>query len=385
MVRVALGSVCLAAIPGAIGATLIASHYSGQLYTLSLSPTNELTITNSVSSGNRMPAWLDLDSTSKTLYIPDEVQWGQPLLKSFSIAADGSLTPKGQVQTAGGELHSTLYGGSNGKGYIALAQYDASTISAYALPLGRTGQALQKFTFNMSQPGPVPSRQNRPHPHSVFTDPAGRYLLSADLGADLVRVFSISGTGTLAECPSFQSGAGDGPRHGAFYTQGNTTFLFTVNELSNSLTSWSVTYPTNSCLNLVKRQSISSFPPGKTPPEGSKAAEVHVKGNFVYVSNRYDRSFGSQEDSIATYSIDPSSGHVAFVEVTSAFSFFPRTFSINNAGNLVAVGGQTSANVAIVERDATTGKLGKLIATLKVGNTGTMNQEDGLSAVIWNE
>ncbi|KZL64958.1 hypothetical protein CI238_07076 [Colletotrichum incanum] len=385
MVGVAFASVCLAAMPGAIGATLIASHYSGQLYTLNLSPTNQLTITKSVSSGNRMPAWLDLDSTSKTLYIPDEVQWGQPLLKSFSIAADGSLTPKGQVQTAGGELHSTQYGGLNGKGFVALAQYDASTISTYALPLGGTGQALQKLTFNMSQPGPVPSRQNKPHPHSVFTDAAGRYLLSADLGADLIRVFSISGTGILTECPSFQSGPGDGPRHGAFYIQGNSTFLFTVNELSNSLTSWSVTYPTNGCLILVKKQTISTFPPEKAAPAGSKAAEVHVKGNFVYVSNRYDRSFGSQEDSIATYAIDPSSGQVAFVEVTSAFSYFPRTFTINNAGNLVAVGGQTSANVAVVERNVTTGRLGKLIATLKVGNPGTVNQEDGLSAVIWNE
>ncbi|GKT46172.1 uncharacterized protein ColSpa_06353 [Colletotrichum spaethianum] len=122
MVRVAFVSICLAAIPGAIGATLIASHYSGQLYTLNLSSTNQLTIAKSVSSGNRMPAWLDLDSTSKTVYIPDEIQWGQPLLKSFLVAADGSLTPKGQVQTAGGELHSTLYGGSDGKGFVALAQ-----------------------------------------------------------------------------------------------------------------------------------------------------------------------------------------------------------------------------------------------------------------------
>ncbi|KAK1962094.1 putative isomerase YbhE [Colletotrichum sublineola] len=385
MVRVTFASVCLAAVPGAIGATLIASHYSGQLYTLNLSSTNQLTIAKTVSSGNRMPAWLDLDSTSKTVYIPDEVQWGQPLLKSFSVAADGSLTAKGQVQTAGGELHSTLYGGSNGKGFIAMAQYDASTISTYALPLGGSAQALQKLTFTMSQPGPIPSRQNKPHPHSVFTDPTGRFLLSADLGADLIRVFSIGSTGQLTQCPSFQTGPGDGPRHGAFYTQGNTSFLYTVNELSNSISSWSVAYPTNGCLNLVKKQTTSTFPAGKTAPTGSKAAEVHVKGNFVYVSNRYDRSFGSQEDSIVTYSIDPSSGQAAFVELTSAFSYFPRTFAINNAGNLVAIGGQTSANVAIVERNVTTGRLGKLVASLKVGNPGNVNQEDGLSAVIWNE
>ncbi|OHF03983.1 hypothetical protein CORC01_00845 [Colletotrichum orchidophilum] len=375
--------VCVVFLRGALAATLIASHYSGQLYTLNLSSTNQLTIASSVSTGNRMPAWLDFDPASKIVYIPDEVQWGQPLLKSFSLAADGSLTPKGQVQTAGGELHSTLYGPSNG--CIATAQYDASTISTYALPLSSSGQALQKLVFTMSQPGPVPSRQDKPHPHSVFTDPTGKYLLSADLGADLIRVFGISPSGNLTQCPSFSTGSGDGPRHGAFRTQGNATFLFIVNELSNSLTSWSVTYPAAGCLVLAKKQMLSTFPPGKATPVGSKAAEVHVKDNFVYASNRNDRSFGTQEDSITTYSIDVSTGQIAYLETTSAYSFFPRTFTINSAGTMVAMGGQTSANVAIVERSVTTGRLGKLLATIKVGNPGTINQEDGLSAVIWNE
>ncbi|KAF9871774.1 hypothetical protein CkaCkLH20_10708 [Colletotrichum karsti] len=369
------------------GATLLASHYSGQIYTLNLSPANQLTITKSASSGNRMPAWLDLDSATKTLYVPDETQWGQPLLKSFSVADDGTVTAKGQAQTAGGELHSTLFGhgGQDGKGFIALAQYDASTISTYALPLTGVSQALQRLTFTMSKPGTVPSRQDKPHPHSVFTDPSGRYLLSADLGADLVRIFSVQSNGSLTECPSAQAGLGDGPRHGAFWTQANTTLLFTVNELSNSITSWSVTYEPSGCLNLLKNQTISTFPAGVAAPSGSKAAEVHVKGNFVYASNRYDRSFGAQEDSLATYSIDPSSGEVKFVETTSAYSFFPRTFAIKKDGTLVAIGGQTSANVAIVERNTTSGKLGRLVASIKVGNPGTINQEDGLSAVIWNE
>lgn len=167
--------------------------------------------------------------------------------------------------------------------------------------------------------------------------------------------------------------------------KGNTTFLFTVNELSNSLTSWSITYPATGCLILTKKQTLSTFPPGKDAPAGSKAAEVHVKDNFVYTSNRNDQSFGTQEDSITAYSIDPSTGLVTYLETTSAYSFFPRTFSINNAGTMVAIGGQTSANVAVVERNVTSGRLGKLLATLKVGNPGTVNQEDGLSAVIWND
>ncbi|KAF0319256.1 hypothetical protein GQ607_013505 [Colletotrichum asianum] len=384
MMKIRILSALCAAFSGE-AATLLASHYSGQIYTLELSSANQLSIVKSISSGNRMPAWLDLDSATKTLYVPDETHFGQPLLKSYSLGDNGTVTPKGQVQTAGGELHSTIYEGGAGGGFVAVARYDASTISTYALPVGSTNQALQSWTFAMAQPGTVPSRQDKPHPHSVFTDPTGKYLLSADLGADLIRIFSINGNGTLKECPSAQAGAGDGPRHGTFWTQVNSSVLFTVNELSNSVTSWSVAHPASGCLTLSRKQTLSTFPPGKAAPAGSKAAEVHVKDNFVYASNRYDRSYGSQEDSMATYSINPSTSEITFLEATSAFSYFPRTLAINKAGNLVAIGGQTSANVAVVERNSTTGKLGQLLATIKVGNPGTVNQEDGLSAVIWNE
>lgn len=120
-------------------------------------------------------------------------------------------------------------------------------------------------------------------------------------------------------------------------------------------------------------------------PSGSKAAEVHVAGNFVYAVNRNDKSFGSTSDSAVTYSIDAATGAITFVEATSAQTYFPRTFAINKAGDMVAFGGQTSSTVAIVARNTTTGRLGNLITSLQVGNPGSVNNEDGLSAVIWDE
>lgn len=245
----------------------------------------------------------------------------------------------------------------------------------------------------MSQAGPVASRQNAPHPHAIFKDPTGQFLLAPDLGADLIRIFSVdASSGKLTACPAATAGAGDGPRHGAFWapTAGSTKgqMLYSVNELSNSVSAWTVKYSTNGCMSLTKTQTLSAFAPGKTPTAGKqpiKAAEVRVAGNFLYASVRNDQSFGSQKDSLATYSIDASTGALTFVESTNANAWYPRTFSINKAGDLVAVGGQTSANVAIVARDATTGKLGSLLATLPVGSKGTDGGEDGLSAVVWAE
>lgn len=244
----------------------------------------------------------------------------------------------------------------------------------------------------MSGPGPVPSRQNKPHPHSVFPDPTGKFLLSADLGADLIRVFSIdAATGELTSCANFPTGPGDGPRHGAWWvpgpgSTGTTTMLYVANELANSVTVWTVGYPAGgNCLELKKTQSLSTYPAGQAAPRDSKAAEVRVAGNSLYAANRNDRSFGPTTDSVATYAIDPATGAVAFVEATSAYTFFPRTFEINRAGDMIAFGGQTSSTVAVVARNTTTGRLGPLIAQLQVGTPGTVNNEDGLSHVIWHE
>lgn len=267
-----------------------------------------------------------------------------------------------------------------------------STITTYKLPLSGGSQQVQRLSFNMTAPGPDPYRQDKPHPHSVFTDPTGRFLLSADLGADLIRIFSIDATtGRLADCPAAATGPGDGPRHGEFWTSGEgDVFLYVVNELAGSVTAWAVTTPPATgggagCLSLSKMQSASTYPSGKPPPAGSKSAEVRVRGDFVYATNRNDQSFGSGQDSAATFAVDGASGRLSFVEATNTHTYFPRTFAVNRAGDAVAFGGQTSSTVVVVSRDASTGRLGDVVAQLQVGQPGTVNNEDGLSAVVWDE
>lgn len=239
----------------------------------------------------------------------------------------------------------------------------------------------------MSGPGPIPSRQDKPHPHSVNLDPTGQFIVAPDLGADLLRVFvANSVTGDLTACPAAAAAPGDGPRHAAFWiSPTGATKLFVVNELANSVSAWDVTSPPQGCLEIIKTQVLSTYPAGQVAPTGSKPAEVHIAGNNMYVSNRNDQTFGPQQDSAATYNIDPATGNLTFVELTNTFTFFPRTFAINKAGDMVAWGGQTSSNVAVVARDTATGRLGPLIANLPVGTPGTFNQDDGLSSVVWNE
>ena len=214
-----------------------------------------------------------------------------------------------------------------------------------------------------------------------------------DLGADLVRVFGIdAASGELSDCGAGQADPGDGPRHGTFWAPaaGSTDglMLYTVNELGNSVSAWVVSYPDEAggCLTLSKTQTLSTFEEaGAGAPAGSKAAEVHARDGFLYAANRADETFGPGQDSIATYAIDAETGEITWLGTDNAHAWFPRTFAINAAGDLVAVGGQTSSNVAILARDPETGRLGDLVADVQVATPGTPQQEDGLSAVIWAE
>ena len=241
----------------------------------------------------------------------------------------------------------------------------------------------------MASPGPNP-RQDVPHPHEVKLDPTGQFILVPDLGADLIRIFRIdSSTGTLTACGDGQASPGDGPRHATWWQPEGSSgtdglVLYTLNELGNSVSSWDVSYGSE-CISLTLTDTLSTYDAGTTPGPTTKAAEIRVFDNFLYASNRADETFGSEQDSIAIYTIDAATGALSWLEAANAHAYYPRTFQINKEGTLVAIGGQTSSNVAIVSRDVATGTLGELVASVQVGTPGRPGEEDGLSAVLWSE
>jgi 6-phosphogluconolactonase (cycloisomerase 2 family) len=239
----------------------------------------------------------------------------------------------------------------------------------------------------MAKPGPRPDRQDKPHPHAAFTDPSGKFMIVPDLGADLTRIFKINAdTGLLTACPSVPSLPGDGPRHGVFSKNGKK--YYSLNEVSSSVGVYDVVSPKGytDCLSLSLVQTLSTY--GPDVPLGNKtvkSAEIRIVGNHLYASNRNDSTFGFEQDSLAIYDITAKDGTLKFKELANSYSYYPRSFSFNKAGTYVAIGGQTTANIAIIARDPETGKLGKLVANIALPPRGTYGGEDGLSSVIWDE
>ena len=248
----------LSAVP-AIALNLYTTDYNGSVTSLSFSGcanSYSLNKTSNITSCGGAPSWLTLDKQSNTLYCVDESATKNGSLWAYSINPAGKLTPvASNISTLPGPVNSALYGGPKHNSFLALANYGAASIETFALPLKDGSKALQSFPFKGSN---ATADQAAAHPHQVLMDPTHNFLLSSDLGADMVHVFSIDQTnGTLTQCEGLPVKPGSGPRHMAFQTDGaNHTTMYLANELSGYVSSWIVAYPKEGCMafTLVKNE-----------------------------------------------------------------------------------------------------------------------------------
>ncbi|KFY90621.1 hypothetical protein V500_05085 [Pseudogymnoascus sp. VKM F-4518 (FW-2643)] len=373
-----------------LGAVLYATHYTGTLSVLSLTTqgsTSRLSVVSSKKTCGSQPSWLTLDSANRVLYCLDEADDGATL-NAYAASPSGALTQSAQIRIAGGAVHSTLYGGPDGRSFQAVAHYGSSQLSTFALPINSKSKSLQSFKYTLTAPGPN-ENQDVPHPHQAVLDPTGSFIVVPDLGADILRIYSVNKkTGFLTSCNNVTVLAGSGPRHAGFWNptaRTDRTKLFIGNELSKSASAFSVSYPQKEggCLALELVQTSNPYPPSPPAKAGQDVEAVMVKGNTLTISNPADNRFGSNNDSVAVFSIS-SSGTMTLQDMSPTYGSYPRTLQINKAGDLVAIGNQNSGTVVIVARNPTSGKLGKEVARVKVGPQAT-NGDGGLSSVIWDE
>lgn len=104
--------------------TLWATHYNGNVYTLSLSGHN-LSIADTRKTCGPMPSWLTLDPESRVLYCTDENGSADPSthgsLTAYHAAPDGKLKQLASTETVGGGVNSVIYEGGKGEKFIAIA------------------------------------------------------------------------------------------------------------------------------------------------------------------------------------------------------------------------------------------------------------------------
>ncbi|MCJ1309274.1 hypothetical protein MMC25_002933 [Agyrium rufum] len=388
---------------------LYVSSYAGTVTTLSLTSTTsgsstKYALSNTATNYNCLnsPSWLLFNSTTRALYCVGEgISSYQGSISTFTAQTNGQLTQGTSVNTVVGGVNSVQYSIANGSTYLAVAHYTGSALSTWVLKTPTTPTALQQFKFSIPHPGPNPARQDAPHPHEVLVDPTGQFILAPDLGMDLIHVYAINQTtALLSVCPSINVTAGSGPRHATFVTPPispatpqqqsllgiklatqSPTYMYLVSELVNTVTAFNISYSAG-CLQAEVLQITNSFgPQGQLTPYGTTVAEIHSAQNHLLVSNRGDNYFLSSNsantsDSMSVFSLD-SNGDFVFQQLSPAGGSFPRDFTINKAGNLVAVGLQYSNEVAIITRSEDNGSLQQIVAKITV--------PQNVTCVVWDE
>jgi 6-phosphogluconolactonase (cycloisomerase 2 family) len=385
-----LRSSLLFALSATTSATnLFVSSYSGNITSLSLTESNgtvslESTFFSSDCGPN--PSWLTIDASRGLLFCLNEgLTAPNGSLSSFTVNRDGSLNHVKNETTISGPVSGVIYGNPAGRRAIALAHYTGSSVSSYYLDGGGQFHLSESFTYSLSQPGPDAARQDSPHPHEAFTDPTGQYLLVPDLGADLVRVYGIDAeTLNLTELAPLEAPAGSGPRHAAFYnpynvaSEGATTFLHLATELAGTIISYSVTYlPNGGGLNFTQVAEVSALWLLTHDRINAPAGVLISPDNrFLIVSNRNSTLFSLPNpdttnstqipaDTLTTFELQHD-GSLVFVQAWPSGGLYPRQFSINPSGTLIAVGNQLSANVALLSRNPATGLIGEPLARIPV-------------------
>lgn len=115
----------LASVPSALSASLIVSHFSGALYTLDFQEgegSAELSVVGEYDGCGTTPGWLQLYPEDRKLWCFDESWSGSGVIAQYDVAEDGQLSLALQFPTTGNDVHGLLYGGPEGKSFIASAQ-----------------------------------------------------------------------------------------------------------------------------------------------------------------------------------------------------------------------------------------------------------------------
>lgn len=250
---------------------------------------------------------------------------------SFAVSADGSLTMTGQVPSHGDHpCHLSVT--PDGR-RLQVANYSSGTVAVYQLGSdGQFGDLLGILRLRGS--GPTP-RQRGPHAHCVVADPSGRWLYTADLGADRI----VQSTATGERLSAYVMPAGSGPRHLRFHP--TEPLVFAVGELDNSLMMLAHHGSDGSLSPLV---TVPTLPQGW--PGSSLAADLHVhhSGGSVYVSNR-------GHDSIAAYGLDAHAPSLTPLGLTPAGGRTPRGFGLHPSGATMLVAHQDDDALAMFDLD----------------------------------
>jgi 6-phosphogluconolactonase (cycloisomerase 2 family) len=318
------------------------------------------------------PSCLAVNADGTRLYSANETDWvgdeKQGTLSAFSVdRAVGRLTLLNTVRSGGaGPTYVSLH--PSGR-FLLVANYFGGSVAVLpVLPDGHLGEP----TDVKNDAGPVgPTRarnappgsfavsgHDRTHAHMIRADPAGRFVLHADLGLDRIFVWKFDGEkGVLTpnEPHAVELPPGDGPRHFDFHPNGR--WFYSIQEEASTVALFDYDA---SAGRLTPRQTISTLPHGFAGSNFCSEILVSPDGRFVYAGNRL-------HDSIGVFSVGPD-GRLTYVGEEWTRGDYPRSFNLDPTGRFLYCCNQRGDNVATFRVDRRTGGLEFTGGYTAVGN-----------------
>lgn len=266
-----------------------------------------LTLLNSVASGGKGPTHLSLHPAGRHLFVANYAGGSVAVLP---VLADGRVGPATDVHRA--------------KGQVGPKRATSAPEGSFAI-----------------------SGHDFPHAHMIQPDAAGRFVISADLGLDVLHLWRFDATpGRLTpnEPASVALPPGDGPRHFAFHPNGR--WLYSLQEEGSTLVRFDYDRATG---RLTSRQTLSSLPPGFRGSSFASGILVSADGRFVYAANRL-------LNSIAWFAVGPD-GNLTRVGEEWTRGDYPRSFNFDPSGRFLYACNQRSDALAVFRVDAPSGAL----------------------------
>lgn len=190
----------------------------------------------STAKGIKNPSFLVIAPNQKYVYSVGENQGGTVNAFSFDKNTGRLALLNSQSSEGAGACHiATDHTGR----YVLVGNYGGGNLSI--LPINTDGSvnpAIQTIQHEGSSVNP--SRQEKPHVHSINIAPNNRDVFVPDLGIDKIMAYHLdTRTGKLSEGkPPFVSVIpGAGPRHFTFHP--NSKWAYVIQELNATITAFS--------------------------------------------------------------------------------------------------------------------------------------------------
>ena len=288
------------------------------------------------------PSFLALNAAGDRLYV---VHGDGEEISAFGVErGTGQLNFLNRQSTQGrNPVHLAL--DASGR-HVVVSNHLSSAL--VVLPVeddGRLGPVCQTVAM-AGEPGPHRKEQPFAKPHFNPLDPSGRYVVVPDKGLDQTWVFRFE-AGRLSDspCAILQGREASGPRHIAFHP--HKPWAYVVNELDSTVTACRFDALTGA---LEAFQIRSALADDFVANSRASEIEVHPGGRTLYSSNR-------GEDSIAVWSIDPSSGRIELIQTQPSGGRTPRFFELMPGGRFLLVLNEDSDTIDTFAVDPASGRL----------------------------